>query len=208
MEHLRIALVQHGGDNQQMPFTVLALSGSLRSQSSNTGLIEMARRLAPPTLHFDSDSSLSALPFYNPDLDTPDTWPREVRGWRDKVAAADALWIATPEYSGGPTAVLKNAIDWVSRPMGQQVLTGKVVSVASSAGGAGGAKVLEYLSGVLTIFGNTLVSEPPLSFALGAQRISADGHSSDPEVERLVIARLAAVEDACRSAQLTAEPMA
>ena len=184
-----------------MSFTVLAISGSLRSESSNTGLIHMARRLAPHTLIFDSEFSISDLPFYNPDLDTPDTWPTVVRAWRDKVAGADALWIATPEYSGGPTAVLKNAIDWVSRPMGQHVLTGKVVSLASSAGGTGGAKILEYLSGVLTFFGNTLVAEPSLSFALGAQRISADGYSTDPEVEDLVIARLAAVEAACHSAR-------
>jgi chromate reductase, NAD(P)H dehydrogenase (quinone) len=177
-----------------MAFTVLALSGSLRAQSSNTGLVKMAQRLAPPSLQFEIHSAISALPYYNADDDTPETWPAEVQAWRDTVERADALWIATPEYNGGPTAVLKNAIDWVSRPMGQQVLTGKVISLASSAGGGGGAQILQYLTGVLTFFGNTVVSDPPLSFALGAQRITADGDSTDPEVESLVLARLAAME--------------
>lgn len=180
---------------------MLAISGSLRAESSNTGLVKMAKRLAPASLVVDVDESLSALPFYNADLDSPETWPAEVRAWRIKVEQADAVWIATPEYSGGPTAVLKNAIDWVSRPMGQHLLTGKVISLAASAGGGGGQKILEYLTGVLTIFGNTLVSEPSLSFTLGAQRISADGHTSDPEVEALVIARLAAIESALTNAR-------
>lgn len=183
-----------------MAFTMLAISGSLRSESSNTGLVEMARRLAPETVTVKVDVSISALPFYSPDLDTSETWPDAVRLWRDEVQRADALWIATPEYSGGPTAVLKNAIDWVSRPMGQQVLTGKVISLAASAGGGGGARILDYLTGVLSFFGNTLVVEPSLSFALGAQRISADGSCTDPEIEALVIARLAAVDAALHSA--------
>jgi chromate reductase, NAD(P)H dehydrogenase (quinone) len=187
-----------------MAFTVLGISGSLRSQSSNTGLVAMAQRLAPPNLRFEVTDMISTLPFYNADLDTPDTWPDEVRQWRTRVEQTDALWIATPEYSGGPTAVLKNAIDWVSRPMGQQVLTGKVISLASSAGGGGGAKILEYLTGVLTIFGNTVVSEPALSFALGAQRISSNGTTSDAEVEELVSARLETLVGALESRSLSA----
>jgi chromate reductase, NAD(P)H dehydrogenase (quinone) len=187
-----------------MVFTVLGISGSLRSQSSNTGLVAMAQRLAPANLRFEVTDMISALPFYNADLDTPDTWPVEVRQWRTRVEQADALWIATPEYSGGPTAVIKNAIDWVSRPMGQQTLTGKVISLASSAGGGGGAKILEYLTGVLTIFGNTVVSEPSLSFALGAQRISSDGTTSDAEVEELVSARLQTLAAALESRRLSA----
>jgi chromate reductase len=184
-----------------MAFTMIAISGSLRSQSSNTGLVKMAQRLAPSSLTVDIDTPISTLPFYNADLDTPQAWPAEVRAWRNKVEQADALWIATPEYSGGPTAVLKNAIDWVSRPMGQHLLTGKVISLAASAGGGGGQKILEYLSGVLTIFGNHVVSEPSLSFALGAQKISADGQTNDPDVEALVIARLAAIESALTDAR-------
>jgi chromate reductase len=184
-----------------MTFHVLGISGSLRSQSSNSGLIEMAQRLAPTALNFEIDNSLASLPFYNADFDTPETWPEPVRLWRSKVEQAHCLWIATPEYNGGPTAVLKNAIDWVSRPMGQQTLTGKVISLASSAGGGGGAKILEYFTGVLTIFGNTVVSDPPLNFAHGAQKIRADGTTTDPEVETLVDARLKAVTAALESTQ-------
>jgi chromate reductase len=187
-----------------MTFTVLGISGSLRAQSSNSGLVAMAQRLAPAALNFEIDHTISSLPFYNADLDTPQTWPEPVRVWRSKVERADAVWIATPEYSGGPTAVLKNAIDWVSRPMGQHTLTGKIVSLSASAGGGGGAKILDYFSGVLTVFGNTVISEPALSFALGAQKIHADGTTTDPEIESLVIARLKALEAALDSAHNSA----
>jgi chromate reductase len=62
-----------------MTFTVLGISGSLRSQSSNSGLIAMAQRLAPSALSFEIDHTIALLPFYNADLDTPETWPEPVR---------------------------------------------------------------------------------------------------------------------------------
>lgn len=178
---------------------ILGLSGSLRAASSNTGLLLLAQRLAPDGVDLRIDQSMAQLPFYNADLDTPETWPAEVRAWRDLVATADGLWISTPEYNGSMTAVLKNAIDWVSRPLGQHLLTGKVISLSASAGGSGGAKVLAYLEGVLTLFGNTVINEPSLSFALGAQRIAADG-TTDAEVTQQVAQRLAAVVAAIRAA--------
>ena len=174
-------------------FHVRAVSGSLRVGSANTGLLRMAQRLAPPELEVVHDDTISELPYYNADLDVPDELPDIARSWRERVTACDALFLATPEYNFGPSAVLKNAIDWASRPMGASSLTGKVITMVTSGGKGGGSRVQAGLTDILTLLGNTLVQEPQITVALGYQRIDADGTTSDPEVEDLVAARMANV---------------
>ena len=175
------------------PFDVLAVSGSLRAGSANTGLLHMAQRLAPPELRMTHDDSIGELPYYNADIDVPDTLPDVVRAWRERVAACDALFLAAPEYNFGPSAVLKNAIDWASRPMGAAALTGKVITIVTSGGKGGGSRVQAGLTDILTLLGNTLVQEPQITVALGYQRIDADGTTTDQDVEQLVAARMANV---------------
>ncbi|MFM7489914.1 MAG: NADPH-dependent FMN reductase, partial [Actinomycetota bacterium] len=173
-----------------MPRSVLAISGSLRHNSSNTGLVRMAMRLAPADLAIIHWTRIGELPFYNEDLEADP--PAIVREWRDAVSACDAVFVAAPEYNFGPTGVLKNAIDWVTRPLGQHALRGKTISIVSSAGGTGGAHMIEQLSGILALLGNTVISEPVVQIAKGAERISADGSTTDPEIETLIAQRLAA----------------
>lgn len=174
-----------------MPRTVVAICGSLRSASSNLGLVRMAQRLAPESLAIEHFDSIGSLPFYDEDLEADP--PTVVRAWRDTVSAADAVFIASPEYNFGPTGVLKNAVDWVTRPLGQHALRGKVLSIASSAGSTGGSHMTEQLSGILTLLGNTVVNEPAIQIVKGADRITADGSTTDPEVESLVRRRLESV---------------
>lgn len=185
------------GDNDTA-FDVLAISGSLRRQSSNTGLVRMAARLgAGGALRVVADFDIASLPFYDADLE--EAPPEAVVSWRQRVAACDALFIATPEYNFGTTAVLKNAIDWVTRPPGQHALRGKVISIMSSSASTGGKNVIEYYSNVLPLLGNTVVGEPDGGFVKGAERIGADGSSSDPEVEERVRARLEKLVAALRA---------
>ena len=171
--------------------SILAISGSLRRQSSNTGLVRMAQRLAPADVTFTPWDRLGELPFYNEDLEVDP--PAIVREWREVVSATRSLFIAAPEYNFGPTGVLKNAIDWVTRPLGQHALRGKTISIVSSAGSTGGAHMIEQLSGILALLGNTVVSEPMVQIAKGAERIGADGTTTDPEIEALITQRLAAL---------------
>jgi chromate reductase len=175
----------------EAPHSILAISGSLRRQSSNTGLVRMAQRLAPPGVTFTHWDRLGELPYYNEDLEADP--PAVVREWRNAVSAADAVFVAAPEYNFGPTGVLKNAIDWVTRPLGQHALRGKRISIVSSAGSTGGAHMIEQLSGILTLLGNTMASEPVVQIAKGAERISADGSTTDPEIEELIRQRLAKI---------------
>lgn len=176
-----------------MPRSVLAISGSLRHNSSNTGLVRMAMRLAPADLAITHWTRIGELPFYNEDLEADP--PAIVREWRDAVSACDAVFVAAPEYNFGPTGVLKNAVDWVTRPLGQHALRGKTISIVSSAGGTGGAHMIEQLSGILALLGNTVISEPVVQIAKGAERISADGSTTDPEIETLIAQRLAALTE-------------
>lgn len=175
-----------------MSFRVLALCGSLRSGSSNRGLLAIARRVAPAGLAID-EFPIGDLPYYNADLDCEGAEPAPVTAFRQRVRECDAVLIATPEYNGHLPAVLKNAFDWVSKPNPGHALTGKVVTSMASGGGGGGAKALQYLDTVVPFFGNSVVTEPRVELKKGAEVVAADGTTSNPEIELLVRGRLEAL---------------
>ncbi|HET7667055.1 MAG TPA: NADPH-dependent FMN reductase, partial [Mycobacterium sp.] len=95
--------------------TVLVLIGSLRAASINRQLAELAVESAPEGVHLQLFDRLGELPFYNEDLNT-DNVPEPVATLRATAAEADAALVVTPEYNGSIPGVLKNAIDWLSRP--------------------------------------------------------------------------------------------
>lgn len=90
---------------------ILALSGSLRAQSSNSRLLRVARKLAPNALEITFYQGLGELPHFNPDLDT-ETPPPNVAAFRAGLDGADGLVICTPEYAHGLPGTFKNALDW------------------------------------------------------------------------------------------------
>ena len=184
-----------------MSIQILGIFGSMRQESSNRGLVKLAQKLAPTDVTFTIHGDIGALPFYNEDLEDPARTPEVVQQWRDLVRQADALFIAAPEYNFGPSAVLKNAIDWASRPMGQHALSGKVISLISSSGGTGGAHMIEQLSGILGLLGNTMITEPIGQIAKGAVHISSDGSTTDPAIEALVNSRMNALITSVNSAR-------
>ena len=97
------------------PIHVLGVSGSLRRASWNTGLLHAAGELLPEGMALEI-ADLADIPLYNQDHDGPIA-PEAVKHLKARIRAADALLIATPEYNGSISGVLKNAIDWASRPM-------------------------------------------------------------------------------------------
>jgi NAD(P)H-dependent FMN reductase len=111
---------------------VLVLVGSLRAQSVNRQLAEVAIANAPEGVELHLFDRLGELPFYNEDIDV-DPVPESVRALRDAAAEADATLIITPEYNGSIPGVLKNAIDWFSRPYGQGALQDKPAAVIGAA---------------------------------------------------------------------------
>ena len=115
-----------------MAQTILTLVGSLRAASVNRQLAELAAENAPDGVVLNIYEGLDELPFYNEDLDT-DTPPAAVVALRAAAAEADGALVVTPEYNGTIPAVLKNAIDWLSRPWGASDLKDKPVAVIGSA---------------------------------------------------------------------------
>jgi chromate reductase len=126
---------------------ILGIAGSLRVGSYNRRLLEAATEALP-----DADwriARLRAIPAYDADVEAR-SLPPAVRQLKDEIEAADALVIATPEYNRSVPGVLKNAIDWASRPAHRSPLVGKPVLLMGASPGRGGAqRALEHLRQVL-----------------------------------------------------------
>lgn len=186
-------------DPSLAPFRAVAFSGSLRVGSSNTGLLHLARRLAadlPPArdgrgLVVQLVDGLDRLPFYNPDLEAG--LPDVAVDWRRQVSDADAVVIGLPEYNFGAPGLAKNAIDWLTRPLGPHALRGKVIALMTSGGKGGGSRVQVSIAEILGLLGNTIVADPVVTVAHGANRIAGDGATEDAEVIDLVRQKMANV---------------
>jgi NAD(P)H-dependent FMN reductase len=113
---------------------VLALVGSLRAASINRQLAELAAETAPDGVAVTVFDGLGDLPFYNEDIDNDDV-PSSVVALRTAAADADAALVVTPEYNGSIPGVLKNAIDWLSRPFGNSALKDKPMAVVGGSFG-------------------------------------------------------------------------
>jgi NAD(P)H-dependent FMN reductase len=108
---------------------VLTLVGSLRAASINRQIAELASEAAPDGVAVTIFDGLGDLPFYNEDIDNEADVPAAVTALRAAAADADAALVVTPEYNGSYPAVIKNAIDWLSRPFGDGALKGKPLAV-------------------------------------------------------------------------------
>ena len=147
---------------------VLAISGSLRADSYNTALARAAAELVPDDVEVELYDGLGLLPPYDQDLDQPGSDPPEpVHELRDRIEAADALLVVTPEYNGSVPCVLKNAIDWASARHRGSSFAGKTVAIAGATTGQYGAIWAQQdLRRVLGIAGaRVLPEEFPLSRA-------------------------------------------
>src|SRR5690349_20134437 len=116
---------------------ILALSGRLRRDSLNTRLLRAAQELGGPGVEFVRYESLATIPPFTQELEHRQ--PAEVHELRQRIEAADAVLIATPEYNGSIPGQLKNALDWVSRPLADSPLIGKPAAVIGASTGMFGA---------------------------------------------------------------------
>lgn len=131
---------------------VLFMVGSLREGSYNRALAETAIRLLPDGVTATEVTRIAEIPHYSEDLDV-DT-PDAVRILRTEVAEADAIVVVTPEYNGAMSSVVKNAIDWVSRPRESAAISGKPALVLSaSQSPRAGQWARENATRVLTVAG-------------------------------------------------------
>ena len=173
---------------------VLAVSGSLRRNSHNTQLLRAAVELAPEDIEVELWDGARDLPLYDQDLEGGEL-PESVRRLREEWGAADAILFATPEYNGSVPGVLKNAIDWASRPVRESALTNKTVAVVGASPGQFGAMWAQAdLRKILGIAGARVVGDE-LPVARVHEKLDADGRLLDGELEgrlRLLLEVLAA----------------
>ena len=164
---------------------ILGISGSLRQHSFNRGLLRAAQEDAPDGVQIDV-FDLNDVPLYNEDLNAAGP-PQPVVALQTAVRDADALLIATPEYNTSMSGVLKNAIDWASRPFPNHGLRDKPVALmGASPGRRGTARAQGDVRSVLTALGCHVLPEPLLQVSAAREKFSVEGDLQDEAVRQQV----------------------
>jgi chromate reductase len=157
---------------------VLGFAGSLRNGSLNKALLRAAQQLAPSGMTIEL-FDLSPLPLYNYDIEQQGD-PRPVAEFKDAIRLAEALLIATPEYQHGVPGVLKNALDWASRPPGRSVMQGKPAAImGASPGFTGTARAQTQLREALTYTRTYTVLQPEVLVARANEKFDEGGRLID-----------------------------
>lgn len=166
------------------PIHVLAIAGSLRRASHNKGLLRAAQHEAPAGMTIDI-FDLAPIPLFNEDVLNAGA-PEPVRYFKERIAAADALLIAVTEYNYGLSGVLKNAIDWASRPVNTSPLTGKPLAMMG-AGGMFGTVRAQLQLRQTAVYTNMLpMNRPELMITHSWEKFDGEGNLTD-EHERAKI---------------------
>lgn len=170
---------------------LLGISGSLRAESFNTGILKALQSglgdRAELTLF-----PLNDVPLYDQDADT-ETPPAAVKALRDAIGEADGIVIASPEYNYGMSGVLKNALDWASRPYGKAKLTGKpVLTITSSPASTGGVRAQSGLNETLTAIGARVVFGPQAVVGAVHEKVK-DGQIAHEQTRDFLTGRLDAL---------------
>ncbi|MBX6333529.1 MAG: NAD(P)H-dependent oxidoreductase [Gemmatimonadaceae bacterium] len=172
---------------------VLGIAGSLRAGSFNRALLHAAMELAPAGMEITEFTRIAEIPHYNADLDGRAA-PEPAVALRRAIAEADALLIATPEYNYSIPGVLKNAIDWASRPPATTPLRDKPTAIMGASTGMGGTMRAQYhLRQCFVLTRTPTVLQPEVLCAFAAQKFDADGRLHDEKTRELVRALLAAL---------------
>ena len=155
---------------------ILAIPGSLRDASITSQLMRSLQAIAPDDVKI-SIFYLNDIPVYNQDVEDADGFPPAVEAMRTAIAEADALILATPEYNGAMSGVIKNAIDWASRGG----LLGKKIAapISGSPGALGATKAQESLRSVMTHLGMYVLSRPAIAVPQLNQKLENDTINDD-----------------------------
>lgn len=160
-----------------MPLHILAFAGSLRKESFNRKLLVNSQSLAPEGMEIEI-FDLNEIPPYNMDLEP--NFPPAVVSLKEKIKAADGVLIATPEHNFSFSGVLKNAIDWASRPLTEAVLDEKPVALQSaSTGWQGGVRAQAHLRQVLNYFPMRQMYFPEVFVGQARSKFDENGKLTD-----------------------------
>ena len=166
------------------PLVILGIAGSLRSNSYNRSALRAAQELTPEGATIET-VEIDGLPGFNQDDEANP--PAKVTELKQRIRSADAILFVTPEYNYSVPGVLKNAIDWASRPYGDSAWTGKPVAVmGASVGMLGTARAQYHLRQMFVFLNMHAVNQPEVMIANAAKRFDEQGKLTDETSRRLI----------------------
>ena len=170
---------------------ILGIAGSLRAGSYNRGLLRAAAGLLPAGVGLEV-FSVDQIPLYNADVESQGL-PAPVRDLKERIAAADGLLIATPEYNYSIPGVLKNALDWASRPPRTSVLCKKPIGIVGASGGRSGTMRSQLaLRQVFVFTGSYAMPQPEFLLPFAGEKCDANGDLVEAETREHLRGFLAA----------------
>ena len=183
---------------------ILGIAGSLRKASYNRAALRSAQTLAPPDAALEI-FELHGIPAYNQDEENNP--PRQVVELKRKIREADAILLATPEYNYSVPGVLKNAIDWASRPYGDSAWNGKPVAImGASVGIFGSARAQYHLRQTFVFLNMYPVNQPEVMIGSAQHRFDAQGNLTDEQSKKLIATLLRNLVDHARQLQEARAP--
>jgi chromate reductase, NAD(P)H dehydrogenase (quinone) len=163
---------------------ILGIAGSLRKASYNRGALRAAQQLCPQGAKIEVFELDGIPPFNQDDERSP---PQKVVEFKQEIRGADAILLVTPEYNYGMPGVLKNAIDWASRPYGDNAWNGKPVAIMSAAMSMGGGVRAQYQLRQAFVFLNMdAVLQPEVAIGNATERFDNEGNLKDETSKKLI----------------------
>jgi chromate reductase, NAD(P)H dehydrogenase (quinone) len=168
----------------QKPVTILGIAGSLRQDSYNRAALRAAQQLVPPDARIEVFDLLGIPPF---NQDDEAHIPEKVALFKSRIRAADAILFVTPEYNYSVPGVLKNAIDWASRPYGDNVWDGKPVALmGASTGMLGTARAQYHLRQTFVFLNMFPINQPEVMISNAAQKFDEQGNLIDQKTKEFI----------------------
>ena len=181
------------------PMTILGIAGSLRKESFNKAALRAAQQLCPQGAKLEI-CDIAGLPLFNQDEER-NPHPK-VAEFKQRIRAADAILISTPEYNYSIPGVLKNAIDCASRPYGDNAWAGKPVALLSASISLfGGVRAQYHLRQCFVFLNMDDVKQPEVAIPSAAQRFDAQGNLTDETTKKLIAQLLQALVVKARAAK-------
>ena len=171
------------------PLRVIGLSGSLRKGSYNSAALRAAQKLAPPSMTLEI-MGLENVPLYNEDVKQAG-FPAVVDDLRGAIRAADGLILATPEYNHSYSGVIKNAVDWISRPPDQPFQDKPIAIMAASPGFTGGVRGATHLRQCFGYLDARLLNTPEVLIGQAKERFDEAGELTDEPTRQIMSQMLA-----------------
>lgn len=174
-----------------MTMKILGISGSLRKGSFNTGALKAAVELCPEGAEIEI-FDISTIPPFNQDQEADA--PAVVVEFKEKIKAADAIIFSTPEYNYSIPGVLKNAIDWASRPYGKSAWDGKPAAIMGASGGGIATARAQYDLRKMMVFLNMFpINRPEVMIGNAGEKFDGEGNLTDEATRKFIADMLEAL---------------